>query len=270
MRALHRSGAALLGLLLAACGSGGEHTVIVTGASTIAPLMNEIARRFESEHPGVRVDVQTGGSSRGIADARQGISQIGMVSRGAKDDERDLQWFLIARDGLGIIVHRDNSVPGLSSEQIRAIYRDQVQRWSELGGPDAPIHVVHKAEGRSTLELFLQFFALEPQQIVPDEVIGDNLQGIKSVAGNPDAIGYVSVGSAEYEASHGTAIRLLGPDGEEASTARIQNGTYTLLRALHLVTRGEPQGDARELIEFARSPAVRGLIEEQYFVPVEG
>ena len=40
-------------------------------------------------------------------------------------------------------------------------------------------------------------------------VIGDNEQGIKTVTGNPNAIGYVSIGTAEYDAAHGIPIKLL-------------------------------------------------------------
>jgi phosphate transport system substrate-binding protein len=43
--------------------------------------------------------VQSGGSSRGIADARQGVADVGMVSRSLKDNEKDLQTFTIAKDG---------------------------------------------------------------------------------------------------------------------------------------------------------------------------
>ncbi|MDR4470912.1 MAG: hypothetical protein MRJ68_21855, partial [Nitrospira sp.] len=39
--------------------------LVITGSSTIAPLIAEIGKRFESVYPKVRVDVQTGGSSRG-------------------------------------------------------------------------------------------------------------------------------------------------------------------------------------------------------------
>jgi phosphate transport system substrate-binding protein len=86
--------AALIGLLLTAgCGSesSSEPTkLVLTGSSTVAPLASELARRFEAENPGVRIDVQTGGSSRGILDARKGLADIGMVSRGLKDEESDL------------------------------------------------------------------------------------------------------------------------------------------------------------------------------------
>ncbi|MGH7889036.1 MAG: substrate-binding domain-containing protein, partial [Thermodesulfobacteriota bacterium] len=55
--------------------------LVLTGSSTVAPLAAEIGKRFEAQHPDVRIDVQTGGSSRGVADARQELADIGMVSR---------------------------------------------------------------------------------------------------------------------------------------------------------------------------------------------
>jgi len=81
--------------------------LVITGASTLAPLIAEIGKRFESLHPTVRIDVQSGGSSRGGADARQGLADIGMVSRAMKEDERDLSAFPIARAGVCPILHRE-------------------------------------------------------------------------------------------------------------------------------------------------------------------
>lgn len=48
----------------AARGQALSGKLVLTGASTIAPLALEIAKAFESRHPGVRVDVQTGGVAR--------------------------------------------------------------------------------------------------------------------------------------------------------------------------------------------------------------
>ncbi len=258
-----------LAFALLACGGTDQAAIVVTGSSTVAPLMAEIARRFEEQHPGVRVDVQTGGSSRGISDARKGLADVGMVSRAPKDSESDLRWFMVARDGVSLIVDASNSVPGLSKEQVRRIYRREISNWSEVGGPDLPITLVHKAQGRSTLEVFLEYFELEDKEISPDVVVGDNEQGIKTVAGDPRAIGYVSVGTAEYEAGRGTSIRLVPLDGVEASVASVGQGRFPLSRQLNIVTSDEPQGIVAELIQFASSEQVHDLVEAQFFVPVE-
>lgn len=241
----------------------------LTGSSTIAPLMSEIGRRFEAEHPGIRVDVQTGGSSRGIADARGGLADIGMVSRDLKSDEQDLHAFPIARDGIGLIVHESNPVAKLSREQVIDIYTGNLGNWQEVGGKDSEIVVVHKASGRSTLELFLAHFGLRDPQVVPDVIIGDNEQGVKTVAGNPHAIGYVSIGTAEFDQQQGVPIRLLPIGGIAPTTANVANGTFPLSRNLNLVTREQPTGAARQLIDYARSAAVGDLITELAFVPLK-
>ncbi len=255
-----------LGVLSAGCGSRAP-TIVVTGSSTIAPLMGEIAARFEAANPGVRIDVQTGGSGRGVKDARSGQADLGMVSRSLRESERDLTAFPIARDGISLIVHRDNPVAELDRAQVVAMYRGEVEDWAKVGGRPGPVTVVHKAEGRSTLELFLAYYGLTNPEVKPDLVIGDNLQGVKSVAGNPGAIGYVSIGTALHDAASGVPIRLLPLDGVVPSLEAVASGRYPLARDLVLATRGEPRAEVRALIEFARSEAVHDLVRGQAFVP---
>lgn len=241
--------------------------LVLTGSSTIAPLAAEIGKRFESLHSDVRIDVQTGGSSRGISDARAKLADIGMVSRALKDDEKDLLGFTVALDGIAVILNTANPVAALDKQQIIDIYTGKIVNWKDLGGNDAAITVVNKAEGRSTLELFLHYFGLKNTDVKPQVIIGDNQQGIKTVLGNPDAIGYVSVGTAEYEAGQGAAIKLLPLDGIAASVENVRNRSFPLSRPLNLVTRSEPTGRVKDFIEFAESPQVHDLIEAQYFVP---
>lgn len=242
--------------------------LVLTGSSTVAPLTAEISKRFESGHPGVRIDVQSGGSSRGITDARQGVADIGMVSRALKPEEKDLKAFSIARDGVTVILHKDNSVQSLSDKQIVDIYTGKVTNWKQVGGKDKAITVVSKAEGRSTLELFTNYFKLKNTDIKAQVVIGENEQGIKTVAGNPNAIGYVSIGSAENSAANKVPIKLLPVNGVAATTANVQNGTFPISRPLNLVTKTEPQGLAKEFIDFAQSQQVSEIVKKQNFVLV--
>lgn len=267
-------------LLLALCGIPGTATaqttgndqlsgkLVVTGASTLAPLISEIGKRFESLYPRVRVDVQTGGSSRGVADARQGLADIGMVSRAMKDEESDLHAFPVARDGVGIILHKDNPVQALTDEQVVAIYTGKITKWKDVGGKDASITVVNKAEGRSTLEVFLHYFKLKNADVKAQVVIGDNEQGVKTVSGSRHAIGYVSIGTAEYDESQGVPIKLLPAGGVPASTETVRNGTFPISRPLHIVTRTQPAGLTKAFIDYAQSKAVHDIIAQQYFVPL--
>lgn len=238
----------------------------LTGSSTVAPLVNEIAKRFEKNNPGVRVDVQSGGSGRGLADARSGIADIGMVSRAMKADESDLLSYSIALDGIGLIVHKKNAIASLTDQQIRDIFTGRISNWKEVGGEDRRITVVNKAEGRSTLELFLAHFKLKNSDIKAHIVIGENQQGIKTVAGNSGAIGYVSIGAAEFEEKNGATVRLLSMTGISASVENLKTGRFPLSRPLNLVTKGKPTGLAERFIKFSQSKEVEDIINAQFFV----
>lgn len=257
--------------LLSGCGRNDEtKTLTLTGSSTIAPLAASMAKRFEALHAGVRVEVQTGGSSRGIADARAGTAQIGMVSRSLNDDETDLVVHSIAKDGIAIIVHSSNPVSELSNQQIVGIYTGKINDWSEIEADPGKIVVVHKATGRSTNELFVKYFELDEAAIQADTIVGDNAQAIKTVSGNPRAIGYVSIGAAAHDAAHGTPIKLLPLGGISPSTEAVRQGRFPLSRTLNFVTNGKPNQLAQSFIEFAQSTATGSIIEEHAFVPLDG
>lgn len=262
-----------LGLTLVACGQSDnaqQEKLVLTGSSTVAPLANELGKKFEAANPGIRVDVQTGGSSRGFSDAAEGLNDLGMVSRDLKPEEKTaFQDWAIAKDGLAMIVHADNPLDALEDDEVAAIFLDAENNWQNLGGNDGQITVVNKAEGRSTLELFLKHFELDNAEIQSDVVIGDNQQGIKTVAGNPNAIGYVSIGAAEQEIAAGTPIKLLAMNGITASTENIQNGTFPLARTLNLVSKDVPVSLAQDFIEFARSPEAYDVVKAQSLVPLD-
>lgn len=270
----------LIGISIAGCGptkpdgqaqNGGdrlEGRLTLTGSSTVAPLATEIGKRFEKLHPGVRIDVQTGGSGKGIADARMGAADIGMASRALKPDEGDLVSHQIAADGVGLIVHQSNPISELNSDQIIAIYQDRVNNWKEVGGEDREILVVHKAEGRATLEVFLQHFDIENPTVKADVIVGDNEHGVKTVSGAEGSIGYVSIGTAEADIEAGVQIRLLPLGGIEASTAKVASGTFPMSRPLNLITTDSLSPLASEFIRYCQSSKVQDLIKSQYFVPV--
>jgi len=267
-------------LMLIAAGAGGiwfwstsssngeTKRLILTGSSTVAPLASEIGKRFESLHPGVRVDVQTGGSSRGIADARRGTADIGMSSRALKASESaGIASHLLAHDGVAMLVHADNPLTDLSDEQIRAIYTGRVSRWSDLGGHEAPITVINRAEGRAELEVLCEHLGLQPTDLHADLVSGENQHGIKTVAGDRNAIVYMSVGASEFAAGQGEPVKLLRWNGVAPSSPTVASGTFPVSRPLILITPEDPTGLAKDFIDYCQSEQVHDLIKAQYFIP---
>lgn len=264
------AGALMLAFVMPSVAGADEEQLVVTGSSTVAPVLSEIAKRYESLHPGVRIDIQTGGSSRGIKDARTGLANIGMVSRALKEDEKDLTSFLIGIDGVAMIVHADNPIKELTRQQISDIYTGKINSWSELGGADEPIVVINKAEGRATLEVFLEYFGLKSPDIQADIIAGDNEQDIKSVTGNPFSIAYVSIGNAEYDIEAGVPIRLLPLEGVTATSENVAAQRFPMRRPLNLVVSKQPEGLVLDFINYARSAQVRDIVESFYYVSPPG
>jgi len=264
----------LLVLLLSGCtepaaeSNGLSGRVEITGSSTIAPLLSEIARRFEEEHAGVRVAVHTGGSSRGINDVMRGTADIGMASRMLTGEENErLRVFRLGLDGIALITNRENPVEALTTDLVVHIFTGAVDNWSAVGGHDRSITVVNKADGRATLTVFLGHFGLERVDMAGDLIIGENQHGIRAVAADRGAIGYVSVGAAMVEMNRGTAIRILAIDGVVARLETVRAGDYPLLRELNLVTGAEPTEATQAFLRFARSQGVHDLFEAFGYVP---
>lgn len=254
--------------LFSGCSREKRETIILTGSSTVAPVVTDAAKRFEASHPGVRIEVQTGGSSRGIADALSGLATFGMISRELKADESELTAHRFAVDGVGIILHQTNPVTDFSREQLIDIYTGKVTKWKALGGPDAKITVASKAEGRATLEVFLGYTGLDSADIKADVIVGENQQAIKTVVADPNAIAYVSIGAAASEAAGGTPIRLVRCDGVEPTNENVAAGTFPVMRPLQLVSRGEIPALSRAFLNFLIAPENADLIESHLYVPL--
>lgn len=243
--------------------------LVLTGSSTVAPLVLEMAKRFEKSHSSIRIDVQTGGSSRGVNDTRKGLADIGMASRKLSEKETDLKFFTIALDGVAPVVHKDNPIKNITDAQFRDIFIGKITNWKELGGIDAKIVVVNRAEGRSELKMFAKRQNINVSDIKAALIVGENAHCIKSVSKNKNSISYISVGHALKEMELGVPIRLLALNGVEANMENVASGRYPFARPLNLVVNSEPAGMKKSFIEFTLSKNVRDLIESQSFVPTQ-
>lgn len=243
--------------------------LLITGSSTMCPLIGEIGRRFETLHPEVRIEVQCGGSGRGIDDVREGKAAIGMASRPLTGKESDLYCVPIARDGVSIILHKDNPVKSLSDAQVAEIYTGRLTNWKKVGGRNAPITVLNAKSGYGSVELFTHYLNIKYDEIKAGQVVGDNPARFRAVADNPNAIAYASSGEAERNALAGVPIKLLPVNGVMPTGRNIITGNYPVTRPLNLVTKVLPSGMAKAFIDYCLTSAVVDLIEKYDFIPYE-
>ncbi len=240
----------------------------ITGSSTMCPMIAAIGERFRTVQPDVRIEVQCGGSDRGIKDVREGGAEIGMIARALKGDEKDLFGFPMARDGVSLIVHKSNPVTSLSDGQIIGIFSGEITTWQPLNGNKAPIAVILREPDKPVTELFEKHFNLKGR-IRGTVVPGDNPVTIDAVASDPAAIGYVSSGEAERKAHAGVAIGIVPVGGVMPTERNVITGNYPLTRPLSLITRLLPAGAAKDFINYCLSSKVVDIVERYDFVPYE-
>lgn len=108
--------------------------VVVSGSSSVYPVMEKLKEAYLVLNPNVTVEVQQSDSSTGVADAIDGTCDIGMASRDLKDSELagGVKATAIAMDGIAVIVNNESSVLGLTSEQVKNIFTGVATSWSDI------------------------------------------------------------------------------------------------------------------------------------------
>jgi len=224
-----------------------------------------------NKNPDVNISVRGGGSSVGIAAIIDGTVDIGNASRPIQTKElalgrskgRILKEIPIARDGIAVIVHKDNPVENLSLEQLRDIFTGKIANWKELGGKNMPIVVVSRDTSSGTFETFKEKVLKNAK--VKDQAImtAANQAVLTTVMDTPGAIGYVGIGFVSDD------IKVLSINGIKASKDSVIKGTYPVSRKLYMYVNGEPQGLVKRYIDFVLSEEGQSIVEEIGYVRVK-
>lgn len=107
---------------------------MVSGSSSVTPVMEKLKEAYGKVNPGVKVDIQQSDSSTGITDTIDGTSDIGMASRELEEVEKakGVSSTVIAMDGIALVVNKANEVENLTSQQVKDIFSGKITAWKDL------------------------------------------------------------------------------------------------------------------------------------------
>lgn len=269
--------------LLAACSGGGDKAenggageikgkVRFLGSAATGILVDELGEAFVKEHPGVKIEAEDSNSNWGVGAAREGTTDIGMSIRDlTPEEQKTLTEVKIGRDGLAIVLHKDNPVTSISDDQFKKIVTMEIDNWKELGGADAKIERVNHAEVRTTLQFLVKYLGIEQGDIrYSDSTASHDKDVIKSVSSVPEAVSYVSIGAALDAIAKGTKIKLIGFNGVEPTPANVENGTVPITFDMKLVARTTADATEKAFLEFASSPDRAEIVKKANFAPRKG
>ena len=234
--------------------------VSLNGSTSMEPFVNGLSEAIREVYPNLVLEPQFTGSGAGIEAVTNGTADIGNSSRSLTDEEKagGLEENIVAIDGKAVIVHPDNDVEDLTTDQLKKIYTGEITNWSEVGGADEAIVVVGREAGSGTRGAFEEILGVEDACKYAQE-LNETGAVVAKVGETEGAIGYVSLDNVK------DSVKALKLDGVEASEETIKDGSYSLQRPFVMATKGKisEQSEAVQAIfEFIDSEAGQKVIEQ--------
>lgn len=230
-------------------------TLNYEGSSTVGKFITDAAEVYP--HADFKLNTVPE-SAGGEQCAYRQKCDMGGVAREVNDRflERGVVKTLIGKDAIAAIVHAENPIDGLTSEQLRGIFTAQITNWSEVGGPDLPIKVLVVKEASATRQVFANAI-LGEENYNGVEVITPDAKMLTMVAREPSAIGQLSFA---FLAGH-TEVKALQVDGQAAT---VDNKDYPITRPLYITTYGEPAGTVQAFLDWTLSPEGQAVVKQRF------
>ncbi len=178
-----------------------KENIIIKGSDTEVQLVSNLVEAFLEKNPGADISVTGGGSGVGIASLLNSEIDLANSSRKmevkemeqAKNKGLEIQEFVLAIDGLSVIVHPENPIQQLSIDQIAKIFKGEITNWKEVGGKDGKI-ILYGRQSTSGTYTFFRNYVLKDDYSPEMRSMEGNQAIVDAVKTDKNGIGYVGVG----------------------------------------------------------------------------
>lgn len=137
--------------------------------------------------------------------------------------------------------------------------------------PSGKVSVYSREDGSGTRGAFIELFGIEEKDANGDKVdlttptaaiTNSTSVMMTSVAGDANAIGYISLGSLN------NTVKALNIDGAEATAENVKSGTYKVARPFNIVTKDGVSDVAQDFIDYIMSSDGQKVVEENGCISV--
>ncbi|MBR1862224.1 MAG: substrate-binding domain-containing protein [Lachnospiraceae bacterium] len=166
----------------------------------------------------------------------------------------ELEIVPIGLEAFVFFVNAKNPVEGLTSEQVRSIYRGEIKNWRQVGGPDKMINPLTRVAGSGSQTMMDRFMGTaDPVKRHPLSVLGGSIGY---------SFRYYLTGMVGDE-----KVKMLALDGIYPDEESIRNGTYPLTAQFYAVYRKDNAGpEVKQVVEWLLSKEGQTMIEECGYV----
>ena len=261
-----------------------KKTIQVKGSDTMINLVQILAEEYMGQNPGAVLAVLGGGSGTGVSALINRTCDIADASRDFSQKEFAQAWekgvkprtFVIAIDGLSIVVNAKNPLNELIMGQVGSVYRGEIKNWKAIGGPDKAVSLYGRQSNSGTY-VFLQEHLLNKQNYSTDmKEMNGSAQIVESILQDEAGIGYVGVGyvyDQNGKVRQGLKVLNISKDAKSPAfspldKANIDSGKYPISRPLFQFTDGKPGPDVAKFIMFETGPEGQKIVEREGFFTI--
>lgn len=142
---------------------------------------------------------------------------------------------------------------------------------TEATGASGPITVVSREDGSGTRGAFVELFGVQQEDKDGEKVDMTTLDAkvtnstsvmMTTVAGDVNAIGYISLGSLNE------TVKAVKIDGTEPSAENVENESYKVVRPFNIAVKEDVSEAAQDFINFIMSKEGQAVVEENGYIPV--
>ncbi len=262
------------------------------GSDTLNNLMTLWSEGFRSVYPSVKTEIEGKGSGTAPPALIEGTAQFGPMSREMKSKEEDEfekkfgykpSRVRTAVDSIGVFVHKDNPIKGLTLQQLDAVFSKtrkgghdkDITKWGDLGltgeWADKPISIYGRNSVSGTYGYFKEvaLFHGDYKDTVKEQPGSSAV--VQGVASDKYGIGYSGIG---YKTADVRAVPLGKKEGDyyEANAENAYSGKYPLARFLYVYVNKNPNQSLdplrAEFIRYVLSKQGQQIVLKDGFYPV--
>jgi phosphate transport system substrate-binding protein len=236
--------------------------IITAGSSTVFPLTERMAERYQNEGYPDQVTIDSIGTGAGFERfCVAGETDISNASRAIEEDEiaacesigRTPLEFRVGTDALAVVVNPANEfVENLSLEQL-ALAFSTAESWADIDPsfPDQPIARYSPGTDSGTFDYFVEaVFDEDDEPILSAAGVqfseDDNVLA-QGVMGDQYAIGYF--GYAYYVENEGD-LKIVSIEGVEPTETTAEDGSYPLARPLFIYSTASIMQEKPQVADF--------------------
>jgi phosphate transport system substrate-binding protein len=241
----------------------------------VGPAVSATVDLFSGIYPEASIEVRHAPVRGAMAALYAAQAEVAIIGRELSEEERDAaveagigvtahRW---ARDGVAVIVHRDNPVEQLAFDDLRGIFTGKITSWDELGGKAQRVVPVIQNPETGIYQFFADRVMAGEGMSAPAARAADDSAAAAVVSRDPGAVGFVSLPFADRGVRALKISRLKGLPYVDLDARSVYENRYPLTRFVNIVIRTPEVPLAGGFTTFLCSEEGQRMVKEMGLVP---